>query len=567
MQAKKAAIRSLFIFRRDLRLDDNTGLLYALANSDVVFPVFIFDKKQVNPERNSYFGSNCVQFMSESLVDLDGQIKKKGGFGLNILTGNFPDIFKDILNNVKPNFVCVNMDYTPYSKERDSLIKDSCEQFKVEFKSFEDICLNTIEQAKGNYNGDVFYKKFTPYYNSVVNHKIKVPVECKATNFSKDPIEIKGCVVRDFGKSLYQQNDRLIVNGGRTQALQVIGKINLMKNYATIRNDLTQTTSLLSAYNKFGCLSIREVYHTSKAVLKDKAEAFLRQLYWRDFYYYIAYFFPHVFSGPMKPSYSQIPWDDSPAKLQAWQDGKCGCPIVDAAMRQLNTVGWMPNRVRMIVSNYLIKDLHINWQDGERYFANKLVDYDPSQNNGGWQWSSGSGVDSQPYFRIFNPVLQMQKFDPKCIYIKKWIPELKDVPAEDIHNWETTHQDYKKCTYPAPLVKHSEAKERLIQMYKASFDATADDKQDSSSDYDDPKPTSVRKGELVDDKGKKKKDGKKSTSAEPSNRKGKASNSVGKPYGVKVSSRVDGENDVMTLLGKRVKPNPTFQEPQKKNKK
>lgn len=471
---KKELKRALFLFRRDLRLDDNTGLLYALKNADVVYPVFVFDKKQIDPEKNKFFGSNCVQFMCESLEDLDKQIKDKGGAGLTTYHGNYPEIIEQIITAIEPNLLCVNMDYTPYAIERDNLIKAACLKHNVEFKSFEDICLLSKERATSGLGEGTFYKKFTPFYNRMIHYKIPMPEECKLRKFADEKVFLDDVTVEDFGKKFYEYNEHLEVRGGRTKALEILANIGRLKEYETIRNKPYLKTSQLSAYNKFGAASIREVYYTSKTVLKEKGDAFLRQLYWRDFYYYISLYYPHIYKGPMKLSYSEVPWENDETKIEAWKNGKTGCPIVDAAMRQMNKVGWMPNRVRMITSCYLIKDLHVNWQIGEQYFANKLVDYDPAQNNGGWQWSSGSGVDSQPYFRIFNPTLQMEKFDPQCVYMKTWIPELKSVPNEDIINWETAGSSYsKKIDYPKAIVKHAVAKEKIIDLYKASFNKTA----------------------------------------------------------------------------------------------
>lgn len=479
--SSKAFKKSIFIFRRDHRLDDNTGLLYALKHSDTVVPVFIFDHKQIDPEKNQFYGSNCVQFMCESLEDLDNQLKKKGS-RLTLIHGSYPEIIDELIDAVHPNLVCVNQDYTVYSKTRDDMISEACKKNGVEFKSFEDICLLGKDTTLKEYEGsDVFFKKFTPYYNRVVKHKVRLPQECTDSNFFKGEVKVGEVNVNDFGKKYFKFNSQLVLKGGREQGIQALGEIHRMKDYEELRNQPMKNTSMLSAYNKFGCISIREVYHTAKTVLKEKADPFLRQLYWRDFYYYIGLFYPHVYAGPMKPSYSMIPWEDDATKIEAWKQGKTGCPIVDAAMRQLNATGWMPNRCRMIVSNYLIKDLHVNWQIGERYFASQLVDFDPAQNNGGWQWSAGSGVDSQPYFRIFNPKLQMEKFDPKCQYIKHWCPELKSVAVEDIHNWETAHKQY-KVDYPSPIVIHDKAKVKLIKMYKESFDLTADYQPDGSED-------------------------------------------------------------------------------------
>jgi deoxyribodipyrimidine photo-lyase len=484
--AKGAYKRAVFIFRRDHRLDDNTGLLWALKNSEIVYPVFVFDNRQITPDKNKFYGSNCVQFMCESLQDLESQLQGKGSH-LNVLRGDYPDILVKIIDKVKPDVVCLNMDYTPYAKERDTIIEQTCKNHKVEFKSFEDITLVTTEAAKACYSGeDSFFKKFTPYYNRAVQLSVRVPEACKNNNFAKDPIQLDNSnIVSDFGKQFYNLNPKLLVRGGRTNGLNLLKKVDGLKDYANIRDDLSKTTSLLSAHNKFGTISIREVFHTTKTILGSKAEEFLRQLHWRDFYYFIGHFYSHVYTNPMNAKYSKIPWEDDPKKIQAWQTGMTGCPIVDAAMRHLNTVGWMPNRCRMIVSNYLVKDLHTNWQIGERYFASQLADFDPAQNNGGWQWSAGCGVDSQPYFRIFNPQLQMEKFDKNCEYIKKWIPELKDIPATAIHTWENSWRNYPKCTYPKPVIIHSQAKEKILEMYQASFFAIEGPKPSANDKKDD----------------------------------------------------------------------------------
>ena len=551
--AKKAYKSAIFVFRRDMRLDDNTGLLYALKHADVVYPVFIFDKKQVDPSENKYYGSNCVQFMCESLADLERQIKGRGGH-LNLLQGGYPDIIEDLLDATQTELVCINQDYTVYAKQRDSMIEAICHKRNVDFMSSADICLLGSEKVLEGFAGDVFFKKFTPYYNRAVNFKVRMTEECKDDNFAKDPIKLKDKIINDGGKQFYQENDKIAVRGGRDEALKILGEIHKMKNYDTIRNQPSLKTSMLSAYNKFGCVSIREVYYTAKTVLKEKAETFTRQLFWRDFYYYIAFYFPHVFKGPMKATYSMIPWEDDPIKIDAWQKGQTGCPIVDAAMRQMNITGWMPNRCRMIVSNYLIKDLHVNWQIGERYFANQLVDYDPSQNNGGWQWSSGSGVDSQPYFRIFNPRLQMEKFDANCDYIRKWCPELKNMTAKDIHNWETTYKVY-KTTYPKPLVIHSEAKEKLIKMYKQSFNETADP-TGGNSDGEYPKkskPTIMKKAKDTE-KSSKVKDKDQEAASDSESDEGWDSKKGNKGKGKTNKSK--SPNTIDAGLGKRVKKNP-----------
>ena len=227
----------------------------------------------------------------------------------------------------------------------------------------------------------------------------------------------------------------------------------------------------MSAHNKFGCVSIREVYWTAKLKCKEQSEDYIKQLFWREFFYFIGEFYPHVWDGkPLQQMYDKLQWWDDEELFTRWKEGRIGFPIVDAAMRHMNATGFMTNRNRLIVSNYLIKDLHLNWQLGEQYFAQKLVDYDPCQNNGGWQWSAGCGVDTQNYFRIFNPKLQSSKFDLEGTYIKKWIPELQQVPASDLHNWEVAYKKWEgKVDYPAPCVFHDIEKDRSVQMYLDSL--------------------------------------------------------------------------------------------------
>ena len=225
-------------------------------------------------------------------------------------------------------------------------------------------------------------------------------------------------------------------------------------------------TSHLSAHHKFGTVSVRETYYSIAKNLKgDAKEAMIRQLYWRDFYYCISESFPRIYKGAFNQKYSKIKWSKSKVKFQKWCQGKTGFPIVDAGMRQLNTTGWMHNRLRMIVASFLTKDLRINWRWGEKYFAENLVDYDPAQNNGGWQWAASTGVDSQPYFRIFNPWTQSKRFDPNALYIKTYIPELASVDVSDIHKPILNHSEY-----PAPIVDHSVERKKTLQMFSLSLD-------------------------------------------------------------------------------------------------
>jgi deoxyribodipyrimidine photo-lyase len=222
------------------------------------------------------------------------------------------------------------------------------------------------------------------------------------------------------------------------------------KDYDKMRDIMSYETTMLSAYHKFGCISVRETYWTVRDRL-GRNHGLLRQLYWRDFYHQIMAHYPTVLGAPMRPQYRRLKWSRSKIAWQQWTTGRTGIPIVDAAMRQLNQTGFMHNRGRMIVSNFLIKILRIDWQRGEKYFAQHLVDYDVAVNNGSWQWSASTGTDSQPYYRIFNPWRQAERYDRDCVYIRRWIPELEDVPVKDILRWETEHVKYPDI-YVRPMV-------------------------------------------------------------------------------------------------------------------
>jgi deoxyribodipyrimidine photo-lyase len=293
--------------------------------------------------------------------------------------------------------------------------------------------------------------------------KVEKPVT-KKIHFKSSDAHIANKITLDLAmkKFVGKENPDILVHGGRNEALkQMRIAAKNIKNYAHTRDDLYKPTSQLSAYIKFGNVSIREVYYAFKS-----NHAFIRQLYWREFYFGILYEFPHVLGHSLKPKYDKIKWHHNERFFNAWCKGETGIPLVDASQRQLLQSGWTHNRGRMISSSILIKILLIDWREGERFYAQHLVDYDPASNNGGWQWSSGGGSDAQPFFRYFNPYTQSKEHDPSCKYIKTWIPELKDIPNEDIHNWDTSWEKYKDCGYPKPIVNYAEQREKSIKMYK-----------------------------------------------------------------------------------------------------
>ena len=283
-------------------------------------------------------------------------------------------------------------------------------------------------------------------------------------------IKIIGNFTFPKASKLYTFNDKLNLHGGRTNGLKQLSKIKNQKQYNSTRNNLDKQTSELSAFIKFGCISIREVYWYIKEHL-GPSSTLIYQLIWRDFYFQLGFGFPHVLKGkPLKEKYSKIEWDNNPTKLKKWKDGRTGFPIIDAGMRQLNTIGYMHNRARLITASFLVKTLLIDWRLGEKYYATRLYDYDPLVNNGNWQWVSSSGADSQPYFRIFNPWLQSKKHDPDCKYIKKWIPELKEVEPNIIHNWYKYYDkdDYKNI-YLSPIVEFDKEKKKVLSVYKKIY--------------------------------------------------------------------------------------------------
>jgi len=452
--------KSVFIFRRDLRLVDNTGLNKALTLSKKVYCCFIFDPRQVG-KQNTYRSLNAVQFMITSLKKLEEDIKAKEG-NFYFFYGLTETIVSQILREIKPEALFVNRDYTPFSIKRDQNIQKQCKSLNCHFDQSEDLLLTNPETIYTK-QGTPF-KVFTPFYKQASSHPITKPTT-KRGNFSKFPVTSAQSLANICEKHAWAtyKNPQLFQKGGRAEAIAILRNIGTFKNYAKTRDFPSIPTTGLSAHNKFGTVSIREVYYAIIAKL-GKTNPLLRQLYWRDFYTYIAFHFPYVFGNPFRTKYNSLKWETDKKLFKRWYNGLTGLPIVDAGMRQMNFTGYMHNRTRMIAASFLIKDLHLNWLWGEKYFAHQLVDYDPSVNNGNWQWSASTGCDAQPYFRIFNPWLQQKKFDPECTYIKTWIPELKDVPVKVIQNWYK--QEKSINNYPLPIVNHKHEKEKSIIMFQ-----------------------------------------------------------------------------------------------------
>ena len=450
----------LFIFRRDLRIVDNNGLNVLQHHCKNIYTIFIFTPEQVSSS-NSYKSDNAVQFMIESLQDLAAQIAKGGGKLLTFY-GHNDKVVADCIKALDIQLVCFNIDITPYARSRDDKIMKLCEHMKTYVTYAHDYYLHepgSVMNGTGN-----AYQKFTPYYNACMKKKVEEPLKAGKLALKKSEAHIAGKITLDqaFRQFVGSQNADILVHGGRNNAIKQLHiAAKNIQNYSKTHNDLSKPTSQLSAYIKFGCVSIREVYKTFRS-----KHDFIRQLIWRDFYAQVLFFYPRVLGHSMKPSYNKIKWHHNARWFKMWCDGTTGFPVIDAAMRELNQTGYMHNRARLLVSSFLIKTLLIDWKHGEKYFAKNLTDYDVASNNGNWQWTAGSGADSQPYFRVFNPWRQTEEYDPECNYIKKWIPELKDVPVKDILNWDMDWTNYKKSGYPKPICVYEEQKIKALKMYK-----------------------------------------------------------------------------------------------------
>ncbi len=440
---------SLHIFRRDLRLQDNSALNAALQNSENVIPCFIVDNRQVI--QNPYRSDNALQFMAGCLGDLNGQLEALGS-KLYLFNGIAEDIVGALIRSTQIEAVYCNRDYTPFSKLRDNNLKNICNKHKIAYYSLPDTLITEPEEIFTNHGTP--YTIFTAFLRNVVTHEVRKPYTMTSGKFYGLGID-KSKNFKEILSKYLNQNRNLILKGGRVEALKLLKSVKKLSDYESIRNFPNRKgTSFLSAHIKFGTLSIREFYF---AILRyfNSSHSLIRELYWRDFFTHIAFHYPGVFGNSFHKKYDQIVWENDPSKFKSWCNGETGFPIVDAGMRQLNTTGWMHNRVRMIVASFLIKDLHVDWRWGEKYFAQKLIDYDPSVNNGNWQWAASTGCDAQPYFRIFNPWRQQLKFDPDCHYIKNWIPELKKYSSDQIHN--LYKQFSSSCNYIEMIIDHDQA--------------------------------------------------------------------------------------------------------------
>ena len=420
-------------FRRDLRLEDNTALYHALRSEIPVLPIFIFDKNILDKLEDK--SDRRVAFIHCVLNEMQQKLLKVGS-SLEVYYGTPLEIFKVLLDKYRVEKVFTNHDYEPYAIEREKAIDQFLENNQTQLVTYKDQVVfekNEVIKEDGSP-----YTIFTPYSRKwkatlLEEHMQYFDTQKYFNNFSQQA---------DFAiPSLQSMGFNEVEKSFPSKSLDE----ELVKKYADQRNfPAIEGTSKLGIHLRFGTISIRELARKSRGL----SETFLNELIWRDFYHMILFHFPQVGQyKAFKQAYDTIEWRKNEDEFERWCNGLTGYPIVDAGMRELNATGFMHNRVRMIVASFLTKHLLIDWRWGEAYFAQKLLDFDLAANNGGWQWAAGSGCDAAPYFRIFNPYLQTQKFDPKLEYIKKWVPE------------------FQEFSYPAPIVVHEDARKRCLEVY------------------------------------------------------------------------------------------------------
>ena len=431
---------ALFWHRRDLRINDNKGLFEALKQNEIVHPIFIFDKSILDKLPNN---DQRILFIYQEIESLKKSYQNLGS-DLWVYYGEPSEIIPKIAQELNCSSVYFNNDYEPYALQRDQEIQVSLNKIKIEFIGKKDHVI--FEKNEVLKDDGKPYTIFTPYSR-------KWKANLKEEDLREYSIE------KHTGNLVQKQQEEALITleemGFESKVLHDfpdrIAKNEILKNYHLSRNfPAVKGTSKLSLHLRFGTISIRKL----ALIAREQNETYLNELIWRDFYQMIIFHFPKSAENSFKAQYDKIIWEKNEAHFDSWCTGKTGYPIVDAGMRELNATGFMHNRVRMVVASFLTKHLLLDWRLGAAYFAEKLLDFELASNTGGWQWAAGCGCDAAPYFRVFNPQAQQEKFDKAFEYIKKWVPE------------------YGTSSYPEPIIEHKFARERILQRFKSALNET-----------------------------------------------------------------------------------------------
>ena len=431
---------ALFWHRRDLRIDDNKGLFEALKQNEIVHPIFIFDKSILDKLPNN---DQRILFIYQEIESLKKSYQNLGS-DLWVYYGEPSEIIPKIAQELNCSSVYFNNDYEPYALQRDQEIQVSLNKIKIEFIGKKDHVI--FEKNEVLKDDGKPYTIFTPYSR-------KWKANLKEEDLREYSIE------KYSGNLVQKQQEEALITleemGFESKVLHDfpdrIAKNEILKNYHLSRNfPAVKGTSKLSLHLRFGTISIRKL----ALIAREQNETYLNELIWRDFYQMIIFHFPKSAENSFKAQYDKIIWEKNEVHFDSWCTGKTGYPIVDAGMRELNATGFMHNRVRMVVASFLTKHLLLDWRLGAAYFAEKLLDFELASNTGGWQWAAGCGCDAAPYFRVFNPQAQQEKFDKSFEYIKKWVPE------------------YGTSSYPEPIIEHKFARERILQRFKSALNET-----------------------------------------------------------------------------------------------
>jgi deoxyribodipyrimidine photo-lyase len=478
--------KTIWWIRRDLRLADNQALSQAMELGDQVLPVFVLDPHLLD---SSYAGTRRIAFLMEGLRVLDADLRERGS-RLIVREGEPGHVMRQLCDEQSVMAVVGEKDVSPYAVARDKRVERLLDSVAVEF--VEGVAIRPVGSVRKEDGSP--YTVFTPYSRRwKENARLDSADLLPAPTRIDTPSDIESASILQVNGEPPDDDVELdeAWQAGESAASSRLsaftdGASPLIHGYRANRNrpDLDATSSL-SPYLRFGMISARAAAVAAYEAMADApsdaarggAETWLNELIWRDFYINILVEFPHVRSGSFRPEYDAISWANDESDFEAWRLGRTGYPFVDAAMRQLLAIGWMHNRTRMVVASFLVKDLLIDWRWGERWFMQQLLDGDPANNNGGWQWTAGTGTDAAPYFRIFNPISQGKKFDPDGVFVRKWVPELADVPTSAIHEpWKLTplEQTAAGCLlgedYPQPIVDHGWARKRTLDAYKIARD-------------------------------------------------------------------------------------------------